>query len=322
MATLSGGPTYWDVMQEIGPDGSALTVLKVLEQTNKILDDAIVTEANGGFNHVYTREDSLPAGSFRQLNRGVRTENPTSKQYTEHVAMLESYSNADKALAKRYPTGEAAYRMSRASRYIRGMGQTMANRLFYGNEATAPEELTGLAPRLNSTAQSNVYDGSGTGSDTTSIFGVQWLMEDGCYLVYPEGSASAGIVLEDLGQVTLEDANGAQYEGYRDHFQVHFGMVVGDEDCIARYVNIETAGVANIFNEDLLIELVNDRPFDGLGLVLYANNRIFTQMQIAAKDKSNILWNIEEGLGGRKITTFMGHPVHRCDQISLTETAI
>lgn len=322
MASLSGGPTYWDVMQEVAPDGSALTVLEILAQTNRILDDAIATEANGGFSHTYNREDSLPTGSFRQLNGGVRDENPTSKKMTEHIAMLESYSTADKTLAKRHPLGANGYRMSRASRFIRGMGQNMAGKIFYGNEATAPEEVTGLAPRLNSLAQSNLYDGGGEGVDTTSIFGVQWIEDQGTYLTYPQGSESAGIIHEPLGQVTVEDANGLKYEALRDHFEVHFGLCVADEAMICRYANIEVTGVTNTFNENILIEMVNDRPLEGLGLVLYVHNKLSTQMQIAAKDKTNILWSIEEGLGGRKITTFMGFPVHRCDQILLTETAV
>ncbi len=45
-------------------------------------------------------------------------------------------------------------------------------------------------------------------------------------------------------------------------------------------------------------------------------------MQIKLKDKANVNFSIAEGLSGRRVTTFMGCPIFRCDSISTSEGAV
>lgn len=321
MATITANTaTLLSLANQMGADGSLLTVAEVLNKTNPMIQDAPVDQSNETFSHKGVRRLSLPAGTWRKLNSGVANENTDTIPFTETIGMLETYSEVDKKLVDAAPN-PMAYRDQRAKAFLEGLSQTLATALIYGNAFIDPEKITGLAPRMDSLATGHVIGCSGTGNDTTSIYIVQWGLGK-VYLVYPKGSNSVGINHTDMGEVTLFDAAGNKYQGYRDHFEVNLGLVVEDERCIKRVANIETTGTTNIFDEDKLIEALNELPYNGEGAYIYVNKTIHTQMQIIAKDKTNITWAPSEVLSGQKIMNFMGHPVKRCDAILNTETAI
>lgn len=312
--------TLTELANRTDPKGNLAVVAEVLSRNNAILHDAPWVEANGTFEHKYTRRLSLPSGSWRRLNEGVATEASQTIPVSEVLGFLETYSEVDKALVDSAPNPQA-FRMLEAKAFIEGMSQTLAAALFYSNAGVDPEKITGLAPRLNDTGQDNVMSAGGSGSDTTSIYVVQW-GEDKAHLFYPRGAKNFGVQHNDKGQQTLTDANGKKYEGYRDHFEVRVGMAVRDDRCIARLADIETSGSTNTFDEDLLIELLNAMPNDGAGSVIYVNRTIKTQMEIRLKDKANVNFTTDNGLGGVPVLSFKGIPVKKVDAILNTESAI
>jgi subtilisin family serine protease len=316
--------TLAELAKRKDPDGNLAVIAEVLEEDNEILLDAPWLEANDTFSHMITRRLNLPAGTWRKLNKGVDIESSQTVNVRETIGMLETYSEADKDLVDAAPNPKA-FRMSEATAFLEGLSQTFAEALIYGNATTTPEKFTGLAPRLAATSMTNVYDAGGSGSDTTSIFIVQWGPSK-VHLVYPKGSSSAGIMHEDLGQQTVSSAtsavaSSAQYEAYRDHFQIKVGLAVRDDASIGRIVNIETTGTSNIFNPDDLIKLLNRMPARGKGAVIYCNHVIYSQMDIQAMDKSNVLYSTENVFGVPTVH-FRGFPVRKVDQILSTETAI
>jgi hypothetical protein len=138
-----------------------------------------------------------------------------------------------------------------------------------------------------------------------------------------------GVTHKDLGEVTISTAttlraDTAQYQAYRDHFQVKCGLVVRDNRCIARLANIESTGTSNLFDEDDLIILLNRMPMGGRGASLYVNDTVLSQMEIALKDKNNVNYTPGrgEGLAGEPVLYFRGNPVKKCDQITITESTI
>jgi hypothetical protein len=141
-------------------------------------------------------------------------------------------------------------------------------------------------------------------------------------MVYPQNDPHMGIQHRDLGEATVMDSSSNQYQAYRDHFKIESGLVVRDERCIKRVCNIEVSGSTNLFDEDLLIAVLNDLPFRGAGAVIYCNKKIKTQMQIRLKNKANVNFTVGEGLSGRPVLFFDGVPVHLCDSILNTETEI
>lgn len=203
------------------------------------------------------------------------------------------------------------------------MSQTWAATLVYGNSQKDPSHFTGLAVRMNSvSATTNVISAGGSGA-LTSVYIVQWGLNR-VFCIYPKGHPHFGVEHEDKGQVTLQDSEGNNFEGYRDHFALRSGLVVKDDRCIARIANIESAGTSLVFDEDYLIRLLNRMPMRGRGASIYANEAILSQMEIKLKDKTNVNFTPAkgEGLAGEPMMYFRGNPIRKVDQILNSETGI
>ena len=311
--------TLLELAKRVDPKGNLAVIAEVLTRDNDILKDAPWVEANDTFGHKVVQRLSLPTGSWRKLNDGVSIEASMTKELYETIGMLETYSEVDKDLVEAAPDPRS-FRNSEAVAFLEGLSQTLASTIIYGNAGTDPEKFTGLAPRLDVLAATNVFGAGGSGGDTTSVFVVQW-GENRVFLTYPKGSKTMGINHSDLGEQTKQTSAGKLFQIYRDHFQVKCGLVVKDERCIARIANCESSGSSNIFDEDLLIQALNQMPQRGSGAIIYANATLLSYMDIIAKDKANVLYGIQE-IFGVPTTTFRGLPVHKVDAIVNTETVV
>lgn len=300
-------------------NGNLLTIAEVMSETNEILDDAVWQESNQLTSHLITRRHSLPAGSWRRLNSGVDTESSATSQLSEAIGMLESYSEVDKKLVDIAPNPKQ-FRSDEDMAFVEGMSQSVADTIIYGNMATHPERIYGISTRYNDLACSNVFSASGSGSDLTSIWVIQWGVRQ-VFLIYPQNSKSVGIQAIDLGEHTALDTNSKKYQVYRTHFTIDVGMAVRDERCIQRQCNIESAGASNLWDDDLLIGMLNNLPYKGKGAVIYCNKTIKTQMDVTAKDKTNVSYNTRE-VFGHETTHFRGVPVHQVDAILNTESEV
>lgn len=315
--------TLIELAKRKGPDGDLLAIAEVLAEDNEVLQDAIFMEANDTFSHKGTRRVSLPSGSWRKLNSGVANEASRTVPYVETIGMLETYSEVDKDLVVSAPNPRQ-FRMDEARAFLEGLSQTWASTFFYANTTTTPEKFQGIATRLSSlNADANVIGAGGTGSDCTSVYIVQW-NPSRVFCVYPRNDPFNGVRHTDLGEHTLQDGDGNNYQGYRDHFQWKSGLVVNDDRCIARIANIESTGTSNIFDEDDLIKILNRMPMRGKGASIYANEEVISQMEIRLKDKTNVYFqpNRGEGLAGEPVMYFRGNPIRLCEQILITEDAI
>lgn len=311
--------TLLELAKNIAPNGQLHKVAEILTKVNRIWDDMPWFEANDVFSHVSAQEFSEPSGTLRALNEGVGMEDVQTTNIRDVLCMLETFCNSDVALVDAAPN-PTAFRNNRAARFIRGLSKTFVTNVFYGNNGTNPASFNGLAVRLDALSQTNVVDGAGTGSDVTSIYVVQW-GEGKAWMGYPRGS-SIGVYHEDMGRKTVTLPSGLKMVAYEDWFKIHGGLVVEDVKCIGRYANIETAGTTNTFDEDLLITLMNLMSDDWAGAGIYCNATIMTQMEIRAKDKTNINYSFAEGLAPGPVLTFKGVPVRKCEAILDTEDAI
>ena len=321
MATLDayGQLTLLELAKRTDPQGEAARIAEIMSEANEILLDAVWGEANNVTSHKVVRRDCLPSGSWRHINKGVATEASTTTEVNEPIGFLESYSEVDKALVDMAPNPKQ-FRMDEAGAFIEGMSQTLANATMYANHAIDPEKLNGLSVRLDELSNDRVIGAGGSGGDTTSVFVVQWGLNQ-VFMAYPRGSKNVGIEHRDLGEVTLTDGTNP-YQGFRDHFVTRSGLVVKDTRCIARVANIESAGATNLFNEDDLITVLNQMKNGGKAAVIYVNRTIKTQMEIALIDRANVNFTTANGLGGVPVLYFRGSPVRLVDQISNTETVV
>lgn len=337
MGTLSTtNPTLADVAARMTADGKIdPQIVEMLNETNEILDDMTVIEANGFTEHKTTVRSGLPAGTWRKLNYGVQPEKSRTVQVKDSMGMLETYAEVDKALAD-LNGNSAAWRLSEDRAFIEGMNQTMATSLFYGDSSTDPEKFMGLAPRYNSLSAENamnIIDAGGTGSDNASIWLIVW-GPNTCHTIFPKGSA-AGLQSRDLGEHTLTDAAGGHYQGYRTHYKWDIGAVLRDWRYVVRIANIDVSNLNQFSKKDAadtntsadLIDLMTQAlelvPNVGMGRpAFYMPRKIrsFLRRQITNKVAASTL-TMEE-IAGKKVVAFDGVPCRRTDALLLTEARV
>ena len=332
MATLATQVlTYADLQARLGPDNQIATIIELLRETNPILEDMLTLEANNGTNHRTTVRTGIPEAAWRMLNYGVPKVKTRVASVQDVTGMLEAYSEVDRDLA-RLSGNVSAFRLSESRGIMQGINNQMARTVFYGNTVTNPERFLGLAPRYSTldpadaASAENVIDALGdTASEQTSIWLITW-GANYTHGIFPRGS-QGGLQFRDLGEVTLEDAVGGLYQGYRDHFKWDLGLTVRDWRFNFRIANIDVPSLSNTtYIKTLITYMIMAsemmEPIEGGGnVVFYANKRVRAALRFAILEKiaNNLTW---ETVAGRKVMTFDGIPVRRCDALLNTEAVI
>ena len=332
-ATLSTGAlTLADWAKRLDPDGTIPVVAELLSQSNEVLTDMLFVQGNLPTGHRVTIRTGLPAVYWRALNAGVPGSKSTTAQVDESVGMLEAYARIDKDLAM-LNGNTAEFRLSEDSAFIEAMNQAMAQTLFYGNTATNPASFTGMATRYGAISGAgnaqNIIDAGGTSSNNTSIWLVGW-GENTIFGTFPKGS-QAGLIHEDMGQLTVYDANNNPYQALQSHYQWKNGLVVKDWRYAVRICNINTANLVAQSSAADLITLLS-RSLDRIpnwGMckpVFYLNRTIYSMLRVAALGKSNAALSIEQALTQfgtpYALTRFLGVPLRKVDQLSNAETRV
>lgn len=337
MATLATTvSTYADVAKRLDQTGKIGGIVEILNRTNAVLDDMLTMEANDGTGHKTTVRTGIPQAAWRLLNYGVPRVKTRTAAVRDTTGMLEVYAEIDKDLADL--SGDSkAYRLSEAAGIMEGMSQQMAETVFYGNTAINPERFLGIAPRyadgLVSRAASgaNVFDMGGVdATSNTSAYLVTW-GDTSTHAIYPKGS-QAGLRHRDLGEVTLEDGAGGQYQGYRDHFKWDIGLTVRDWRANARVANIDTDQLTDATYLKKLVKTMieasealpianEDTNSNGGRRVWYVNKTVRSALRWAILEKiaNNLTW---ENWMGKRVVMFDGLPVRRVDAILNTEAVV
>lgn len=320
--------TLLDWAKRLDPNGSVSSVAELMTETNAILEDAIFVEGNLPTGHRSTIRTGIPSATWRRLNYGVPTTKSTTVQVDDTIGMLEDYAEVDKDLAM-LNGNTAEFRLTEDHPHIEGISQQLAQTLFYGDTGTNPERFLGLSPRYSALASptkpaaasymSQVINAGASSGDCSSMWLVVW-GPNTVHMIFPKGS-KAGILQEDLGEVTLEDASGGKYQGFRSHYQVKAGLVVRDWRYIVRIANIDP-DAATTFDHTDLIQAVNTVPNMGMGkAVFYCTRQVKTRLDIAAQAKANAALSIKD-VFGKPVTHFWNTPIKQCDQILETEVAL
>lgn len=332
MSTLATThPTLLDLTKRLDPNGKIDMIAEMLSQTNEILEDMVWLEGNLPTGHRTTVRTGLPSPTWRKLYGGVQPTKSTTAQITEACGMLEAYAETDKALAD-LNGNTASFRLSEERAHIEGMNQELAGSLFYANEATAPEEITGFGPRFNdqsATNGENILTDAATpdGNDNASIWLVIW-GPDTVHGIYPKGS-KAGLQANDKGQVTIESIDGAggRMEAYRTHYRWDSGLCVRDW----RYVVRIQVDQENLVKDaatgpdliDLMTQALEIPPSLTIGRPAFYMNRTlrsWLRRQMVRMVKSSTL--TMDNVAGKRVLAFDGVPVRRVDQLTNTEAGI
>lgn len=333
MAVLSAAnPTLLDLAKRLDPDDRIASIVELLNQTNEILTDMAWLEGNLITGHRTTVRTGIPEPTWRKLYGGVQPTKSTTAQITDDTGMLEAYAEVDKALAD-LNGNTAEFRLSEDRPHIEGINKAVSETLFYGNSGVTPEAFTGFTPRFNdSTAanKENIINGGGSGTDNASIWLIVW-GPNTVHGIVPKGSI-AGLQMKDLGEVTIEnaDGNGGRMQAYRSHYRFDCGLTVRDWRYVVRIANIDksslaadptTAGSANL--PDLMFEAIERIPNLTLGrAAFYMSRGVRTKLrQQSAKEVKNSTLTIEQ-LGGVPVMSFHGIPIRRSDALAADEALV
>ena len=335
MAVLSiRNPTLLDLAKASDPMGKIAVVAEVLNEVNEVLDDMTWVEGNLPTGHMSTVRTGIPAPTWRKMYGGVQPSKGTTAQVVDNTGMLEAFSEVDKALAD-LNDNTAAFRLLQDRAHIEGMSQEVSDTLFFGNEDTEPEAFTGLAVRFNSTTAESgdniILGGSLAGqTDNASIWLVVW-GEDTVHGIIPKGS-KAGLQVENLGLVTLQDAsdgsNTGRMRAYQTHYRWDVGLTVPDWRYTVRIPNIDKSLLtpdASTGAElaDLMFQAMNLIPNLSRGRPAFYMSRdmlTFLRRQLSAATSMSTLQI--ENVGGKMVTRFQGVPIRRCDTLAADETRI
>jgi len=333
MSTVGTKLNLVDLVSRLDPDQKIAPIAEILAETNEILDDMVWKEGNLPTGHRYTRRTGIPSPTWRKLNQGVVPGKSSTEQEDAACAMLEAYSECDKELAD-LNGNTAAFRASEAGAHIEAMSQEFADKLFYGNVNTSPEQFKGLANYYNAASTTktaigyNVIKAGGAGDDNTSIYLVGWSPRT-IFGVYPKGS-QAGLKFEDKGQVTLGDETNGYYEGYRSHFQWKCGIAIPDWRYVVRIGNIDVSALSTFGSGSdssaalirLMVQAYHKIPhINACKPVWYCNGTVKQWLDIMAMEKTNVRLGISE-YAGQEITSFRNIPIKKCDSILDSETVV
>lgn len=303
----------------------------MLQEMNPILDDAIAVECNSGTKHLHTVRTGLPSVTWGKLYQGIAQGKSTKAQVEDTTGFVEGLSTIDERLLK-LSNNEGAVRLSEAMAYLEAMNQEVADTIFYGDTASAPEEFMGLTPRYNtlsgSASSANVINAGGSGADNTSIWFVTW-GDNQTQLLYPEGT-QAGVQREDKGSQRLTDGSGNAYYGKEELFRWNVGLAVKDWRYNARICNIDVsnalAGSVPLY--DFMRKAywkLQSRRVAGGKQAIYCNRDMMEVLDKLATNggSSDAYIRLKPmEIEGKEVLTYRGIPIRETDAIHNAETLV
>ncbi len=314
-----------------------IRVAEVLNEENDVLADAIIQRATDITSTVISRRTRLPGSQWIKAGNGWVATTGLLNQVREEMGMQKARFQAPEDVLRIQPN-PAKYRSNQERAYIESMGQEVANTLFGNVSAGAlspttppPEEFAGFQYRYPSlsTAQTSyvLSNGGSNAGGHTSIWFIQWSPTK-VYLIHPRNTDGGGLKVKDEGRqlvlgdnATSHSANPNQLWAFITEFSWDVGLAIEDTRAVKRLANIDTAsGSSDTLNEDFIIQIRNN--FRGNEKIfMYVNETVFTQLQILAKDKTNVRWTGDDPFG-RPQFNFLDMPVRRSDAITSVEGTI
>lgn len=321
-------------------NGRVMTISEVLSRVDEVLMDLIYVPCNQVSSFVHPRRTSLFSGTWRKIGTGASTEATHTKQIVESVGTLEAWAEVDELVLGKMLTDKAQFLDTEFRGAIQGLGQTLTTAIITSDTSGSPEKFDGLQCRLNALG-TYVKSCGGSGSDLTSIYGVQW-GQNRFHALYEPGIAMPGtdspVGIDYKGRVTVEDGSSTtptRRDVYQAKFQFSFGLCNWDDRNIFRLANIEDdVSGANIIEPDLLVQLMR-QGCQGQGVsgdqtfgfkvypkwILYAHSMALTQLDILALDKGNAFYTVDN-LWGEPVDTFRHAPIRQLDAIGITDSAV
>jgi hypothetical protein len=344
MATIGNSYLSLIDMFRNGGDTAIAEVAEVLNRLSPVARNAFTVEANKGTQHQHSIRTGLPAVTWGRLYQGIPQSKSTRANVVDTTGFVEGLSTVDVRLLDISPN-PAATRMAEAESFLEALRQEVESQFFYGDVATTPEKIKGMAARYNATggggAGNQIVKAGGAGSVNTSVWFVTW-NENATHLIHPQGT-KMGIDRQDKGEQRVYDANNNPYYVKEELFRWHIGVAVRDWRYNARIANIDTtnlaAGSVDIYSfmRKAFYKLQGvyatamrngDGSINGNAsvegrTVIYMNRTVLEALDATGTNASNgalMLRPME--LEGRTVQSYRGIPIEVSDAILNTEATI
>lgn len=273
-----------DHAKTFGPDGKEYAVVRVLDQMDPIVRDAVTIESNSDSGHEYAVQNGLPSVVWRKAYQGVKPSKGSQTVVKETYGRMSAVSMVDVAIAEKGgKVSEVRGAMMRDK--LEAMTQEFANKLIYGSTQDDEKAFVGFAARYSkltgaATSKQIVNFGGNQAGDQTSIYLIGW-GKGKIFTFYPKGTR-AGIKTYDFsknGPIDLIDADGGTYPGYKEQAEWLAGLAVQDWRYGARVANIHvpslnTAAEKIRLYEAFMTAVGKIHRLEGVKLVAYCSRDV------------------------------------------------
>ncbi len=326
--------TLSDLRKRMNPDGSIAFIIEALEQSNPILQDIPWIEGNLKTGNVTTVRTMIPTPSVRMINRGVQRGKSRTAQVTDTCMILEDRSVVDVELLALQKDKER-FRASEDAAFVQGFSNYLAEQCFYGDTKNAPGTFNGISVRYNTyggvkgEAGYQVRSAGTPGSNTnTTAYFISWGQKH-TVGIYPEGTI-AGLKMRDLGEQTVTDSDGLEYQALATLFNWKAGLAVQNirSNALLRNINVSTLKSLTSAQKLALMDeltytknLIQNLQNNDKKVVLYVSDSMYNFFEVYLNDKTNVFVTQQTLSGAMPQLFFKGIRVEKCDAISETESA-
>lgn len=327
--------TLSDWRKRMAPDGSVDFIIEALMNANPIMDDIPWMMGNLPTGNKTTIRTSMPTPSIRRINRGVSRHKTQTEQVTDTTIILEDRSVVDIELLALAPNGEA-FRRSEDAAFVAGFSDAVAANIFYGDTEDSGEQFNGISKRYSeygddtykNKAAYQVVSAGTPGTKNTSGFFVGW----GTHAttgIYPKGS-QLGLQQRDLGENTVTDADGREYQAVTTLFTWKCGLAVGDirANALVRNIDMSTLGSMTAQQKLKLVEqfIRAKNRIRGIQsrdkkVILYVGDELYNFFELYLLDKNNVHVTRQDLMNAAPQLYLSGIPIKKCDAISESEPA-
>lgn len=314
--------TLSDHIKRMTPAGSVeRDIVEISEQMNPALKMIPFVEGNLTTGNRAVIRTDMPNVAWTAIGQPVLPGKSGTRQVDDTTAKAEALSHIPVDLAA-LNGNTAAFRLSEQIPFIEAMNQEIFTAMFYHNSALDPRKPLGLAPRYNTLATSNVWDGGDrTSSSVTSLWFIGASIRT-YYGLFPKGQPGGLQHTAEANPLTLGDDTNGYVKVLQDWYEWNIGWQLKDWRYVMRYCNLATTGAANLVDPEVLNAMYRQIPSVGLVQGMWVCNRtIATQFDNMAMNKSNAFFT-SENVFGEPMTMYRKMPIVVCDGILDTEDVV
>ena len=318
--TLTDSLTALERANRSAENADARRIIETLKETNEVLLDAPVAEANERTSNRTVQRSALPTLSHRVYNQGVKNSASQTKTVNDVICEVAGYSEVDVKLIRESANPEE-FLNSEITSFIEAMGQTQAEDIFYGSHKASVDNMDGFAIRRTGIdGKLCVNMGGSDATHNTSVYIVKWGM-DKAHLIYPKGAAGLGCERKDMGECTSEMSDGKKMQVYRNYFSASYGLTLRNEKALVRLANINTSTASGDDIVKAILKAYHQLAVGDGTIAVYANADVLALIDAATVDKSNVVYNAQDPWG-QDVLKIRNGRLRQCDAILSTEAVL